>query len=366
MIDNKRIKKLACGIFATFFIPLSALSLTGCDFSFSKETITEQIQYEPYANTASSLSEIKDLMLNSMYNNEKTCNICISEESLINLEKWKTIISGLTAVDVEYRKVKTGYNVNITMEYWDYYPIINAYRTADSSQLNDRQAVLLSVYQDIMATSLANIEGQAEKEAALHDYIVDHVSYDPNQNTSLTAYNALVEGTAVCGGYTESFMTLLTMAGIENTTIAGSAGSQSHVWNAVKLDGKWYHVDVTWDDPINGDDRLISHDYFNLTDSEISSDHYWDKEAQPVVITANSHDYSYPAITNMTNIQSQSELNMLIKSLTNYRQDLKEFISSAELDFKTAVSYTMGGFTYSVRQTKRDEYTVYRLSFVYN
>ena len=48
----------------------------------------------------------------------------------------------------------------------------------------------------------------------------------------------------------------------------------------VHIDGRWYHVDVTWDDPVSSED-VLRHDYFNLTDSQISADHTWDKSKYP-------------------------------------------------------------------------------------
>ena len=40
------------------------------------------------------------------------------------------------------------------------------------------------------------------------------------------------------------------MLGIENYTISGKAGNDQHIWNVVKINGDWYQVDVTWDDPL--------------------------------------------------------------------------------------------------------------------
>ena len=46
----------------------------------------------------------------------------------------------------------------------------------------------------------------------------------------------MINGEAVCSGYTESFKTFMDMLGIENYTISGKAGNEQHIWNAVLLD----------------------------------------------------------------------------------------------------------------------------------
>ncbi len=89
---------------------------------------------------------------------------------------------------------------------------------------------------------------------------------------SFTMYGALVKGVAVCEGYSKAYQYMLNQLGIENYLC--SSQSLNHVWNIVKLNGKYYHVDVTFDDPQSkgegdgenyiGTDRTgrVSHKYF--------------------------------------------------------------------------------------------------------
>lgn len=99
-------------------------------------------------------------------------------------------------------------------------------------------------------------EHMTEEEIALamHDYLASHVKYaydDYLQGTvDISAYNiygALVEGEAVCQGYALAYEYLLNQYGI-SCGIA-SSDAANHAWNLVKIRDKWYHVDVTWDDP---------------------------------------------------------------------------------------------------------------------
>ncbi len=99
-----------------------------------------------------------------------------------------------------------------------------------------------------------------------HDYIIDHAVYDSERSDSNiiqyksdTAYGTLLQGYSLCGGYTDSMALFLEDMGIENYKVS----SEHHVWNAVKIEDKWYHLDLTWDDPVTPDGtNLIEEDFF--------------------------------------------------------------------------------------------------------
>lgn len=106
-------------------------------------------------------------------------------------------------------------------------------------------------------------------ELQLHDILCERITYSKVATPlSYTAYGALVRGDAVCEGYTRAMQLLLYEFGINSTPVTGDTG-QPHMWNLVELDGKWYHLDVTWNDQSDG----YRHMYFNLTDQGISKDH---------------------------------------------------------------------------------------------
>jgi len=120
-----------------------------------------------------------------------------------------------------------------------------------------------------------------QKEKAVHDYIVNNTRYDKinyNKGTvpdkSYSPYGVLIKGTAICEGYAKATALLLNMAGIESMVVSGGG----HAWNIVKIDGKYYHLDTTWDDPVSSSgENILRYDYFNLSDEEIGKDHFWDK-----------------------------------------------------------------------------------------
>lgn len=116
---------------------------------------------------------------------------------------------------------------------------------------------------------------------AAHDYLVEHVTYDTEaaENisglddstvNSMTAYGALIEGKAICSGYAAAFSLLMDKMGIENGTIDGyTTGGVMHRWNFVRLDGSYYHVDVTFDDT---DDGVMRDRFFLVPDEMILKD----------------------------------------------------------------------------------------------
>ena len=89
-----------------------------------------------------------------------------------------------------------------------------------------------------------------DKILYVHDYIADNTTYDYSGANSdkpglcHTTYGCLVDGSAVCEGYAESFTLIMNRLGIESGICTGS----NHAWNYVKVDGKYYWIDTTWDD----------------------------------------------------------------------------------------------------------------------
>ncbi|PGK31730.1 hypothetical protein CN907_27025 [Bacillus anthracis] len=123
-----------------------------------------------------------------------------------------------------------------------------------------------------------------EKVKAIHDYVVKHVSYDTSY-TAYTAYEALVNRSAVCQGYALLTHQLLNEAGIENHFVTGTGDGQPHAWNLVKIENKWYHLDTTFDDPVPDKQGRVTYSYFNLSDEQIERNHVWNKSDYPQATT---------------------------------------------------------------------------------
>ena len=113
-----------------------------------------------------------------------------------------------------------------------------------------------------------------QKIKLIHDYIINNTKYDvqKTENTNSTlykseiAYGPLLQGYGICSGYTDAMQLMLERLEIENFKVA----STNHVWNAVKIDDTWKHLDLTWDDPILdiGLDWII-HDFYLISTEEL-------------------------------------------------------------------------------------------------
>ncbi len=102
-----------------------------------------------------------------------------------------------------------------------------------------------------------------------HDSIIMSCEYKDEVQNPNNVYGCLVDQQALCQAYSQAFTFLCHQAGIETFVILGVA-NEPHMWNVVKMDGEYYHIDLTWDDP----DRTknpdsIRYDYFGLTDERI-------------------------------------------------------------------------------------------------
>ena len=137
---------------------------------------------------------------------------------------------------------------------------------------NDDITAINEIVDKVIKEKLNNNMPTREKIKIIHDYIIDNAEYDKlkyeNKNDttykSNTAYGVLVQGYGTCNGYADAMAIFLDKLNIINYKISNS----EHIWNLVYLDGKWYHLDLTWDDPIS--DVNINRDtYFLITTSEL-------------------------------------------------------------------------------------------------
>ncbi len=88
-----------------------------------------------------------------------------------------------------------------------------------------------------------------------------------------TAYGSIVGGYSICQGYSRGFMALCERADLWCACVEGVVDGVGHMWNKVKLDTGFYHVDVTWSDELGMPDSPEWLQYFMLTEDEISKDH---------------------------------------------------------------------------------------------
>jgi len=153
-------------------------------------------------------------------------------------------------------------------------------------------AVQKKVDQILKTIIKSSMKTEFEKVKAINDYIVSNTAYGTKTKASPhSAYALLMEGQAVCQGYALTTYKMLEQAGFDVKYVVGTVnGNEAHAWNLVKVDGKWYHLDTTWNDPLPNRFGASSYDYFLVTDAQLKKDHKWIASNYPA---ATSTKYSY-------------------------------------------------------------------------
>ncbi len=194
------------------------------------------------------------------------------------------------AVGERYKKVKITIKRTI-----NYYVLKACLEGAEIPETETKAKQLYEVVKNVLNTVITSDMTDYDKEIALHDYLVAHCKYSEDtaqmaESDIYRAYGALVNSDAVCNGYAEAMQLLLMCAGVNSQFVVGTADGIDHAWNLVELDGNWYHLDSTWDDPLPDNGTDVLHSYFNVTDQIMSRNHTWNKEDYP---KADHMEYNY-------------------------------------------------------------------------
>lgn len=105
------------------------------------------------------------------------------------------------------------------------------------------------------------------------DYLCVNYEYDEPAREIHSPEEMFEKGRGVCQAYTMIYVAVCNRLGVENTTAVSDA--MNHIWNMVNIDGSWYHVDVTWNDPIYDMPYRAMHDNFLRSDAGIEeAGHY--------------------------------------------------------------------------------------------
>ncbi len=173
-----------------------------------------------------------------------------------------------------FKNIETSYDTEGKIDL----KIIRQYSDNDIKAVENKIKTIENELQD----NKLSTEDQIKK---YHDYIIENSKYDSDRSDrniinykSDIAYGPLVEGYALCGGYTDAMAILINNMGIINYKVS----SNNHVWNGVNINNKWLNLDLTWDDPVtqNGID-LIQHNFFLINTEKLKqieqSEHSFDE-----------------------------------------------------------------------------------------
>lgn len=214
-----------------------------------------------------------------------------------------------------------------------------------------------------------------EKELYVNEYLIDNCAYDAEAaqkedvvSNEQNAYGALVDGKAVCEGYTRAFQLLCERLGLDCVPINGTCDNDgsgepgNHIWNAVKISGEWYYVDTTWNDfqPVTEDYKVTEierHQYFNITTKQLLRDHtindVFGSERKfeyynALVPECTATDYNYfkrEFITISDPYHCDNLLNALTKAAADH-SDMFEFRVSDEVNYEETMNTIINGAAY--------------------
>ena len=200
---------------------------------------------------------------------------CINDiDSLANNQKVLSTINNFVHPFNSFKHLETSYDDygKVTLK------IEHIYSNSDIKLI---KAKVKEIEKEIWNNSMSN----EDKIKEAHNYIINNSKYDKDRSDnnivkykSDTAYGTLLEGYSLCGGYTDAMELFLEDMNIKSYKIA----SENHVWNAIYLNNTWYHLDLTWDDPITTDrSDILEYNFFLITTSELNEleneQHNYDK-----------------------------------------------------------------------------------------
>ena len=104
-----------------------------------------------------------------------------------------------------------------------------------------------------------------EKVIYIHDYLAANYDYDTDYGI-YDAFTFFKQKEGVCESYALAFCAIARNVGLECTQVRSV--NQNHLWNVVSIDGEYYHLDVTWDDPIGNEVGRVNRDFFLMSDEQ--------------------------------------------------------------------------------------------------
>lgn len=149
--------------------------------------------------------------------------------------------------------------------------ITPTYTDEDIEKINNKiDSIEKQILNDSMDTNT--------KILTIHDYIINNTKYDLDKaNNKSSQYDStringvLFEGYGICSGYTDTMAVFLNRLNIDNFKISSS----NHIWNAIKYNNTWLHLDLTWDDPVDYNNPqsndTLSHDFFLIPTNKLKA-----------------------------------------------------------------------------------------------
>lgn len=222
----------------------------------------------------------------------------------------------------------------------------------DGDELSQAQQAFDSKVDEIVSKASSGMSDY-ETEIFANDYVIDNCDYVSGATMCHSAYGALVNGQAVCDGYSKAFQVICTKLGVECVGINGLCpefneengenSDEGHMWNCVKVGGEWYHVDVTWND---GDSHIQRYLYLNMTTDEIKKNHvisplYSERTSDDSELynnyvpecTATEYNYLDRECVTVTDLDQDDELLAAFTKAAADKEEYFDFLIDDSLDY---------------------------------
>lgn len=292
------------------------------DYYFNQLTYKEQLLYKSIRDAAKIRSEKTDILPYKFSENE-----FIRSVKAVNFDNPQFFYLDFNSVDLYCDNYKT-------VVYMDYFT-----SEAETSKMNMEMEAVCAAAEAVAS----KFESDFEKTVAIHDFLTASCTYiNQNSNENYenlhTSYGALVDKKASCDGYSSAFKILLNRCGIECIIAEGTIDGLPHLWNIVKQNGKYYHIDCTWNDAdVDSLSSLLFHGFFNLSDRAVLQDRKPDQTFKMPVCNDETNYYTTinARAESLENLQevAYNQLKKAVENKNIYFEFLPDFTCD-EGDFK--------------------------------
>lgn len=249
--------------------------------------LTQSCQVECVA-VCDDIETLRSVLINALLSGENVYNVYLFNPNLLD-NLTVDPVWGLFSADVKEKIYFVGdesmsevYPVSFLLTPNFSSSCLKAVAMGNLSGLNELQAQTYAAAKKFVETHLSVDLSDYQKIKIIHDYIVKNGNLDTSTEqeavySQKVAYGILVGDIAISDGYADAFQLLSGLVGIETRVISGMVGSSRRVWNLVKLNDGWYHIDIVAADRADLTDGSLNYDYFLISDQRISATHNWNK-----------------------------------------------------------------------------------------
>lgn len=318
--------------------PIHAQSYFADSYSFGYQIQSNVVAYEVYNAMRTNIELLKT----------GTAAIPISVSIPSGYSKaqvGRDLQTGMDAFDRDYsevfwldvKKLSLSYRIGGGRLEGQFIPVHGNYFSNDYTSQAEVEQDIHSVEGVINQLTFSAVGSDYEKLRYFHDYIVDRTDYNEKlftnqaspkawEITSALFYGNTDKNNAdnpVCEGYARSLKVLCDRVGIPNMLVSGIGKGGAHMWNYVRLDGVWYAVDATWDDPVYGyspseaQKKENQYKYF-MRGSKNFPDHLNDGR-----VVTGGYRFTYPILSDTDYVPGSEQPEVMVADGTIYKGTMK-------------------------------------------